>query len=126
MTGKKLLLFTFIQWIILALLKYWFFSYTIFSDPGIQEIVFWVLTGVVVTAMIRRFGVLSYLEVIFILFLWTIFNLLFDLLWLSPLTGVSMFGSMQYWIGVLILGISAFLFHKIRHIHVRHASHNKH
>lgn len=124
MTGKKLLLFTLIQWLILAVVKYCFFHYAIFSQAGIQQIVYWVVVGVVVTAMVRRFGVISFLEVLFIIFLWTVFNLLFDLLWLSPLVGSSMFGTLQYWVGVGALGISAFLFHKIRHIHKRHHAHH--
>lgn len=124
MTGKKLLLFTFIQWIIIAVIKYFFFNHSIFSEAGLQELVYWVILGVVATAVIRRFGILTYLEVVFIIFLWTIFNLLFDLLWVSPFIGTNSLASLQYWVGVGIVGICAFLFHKIRHIHRRHNAHH--
>ena len=126
MTGKKLLLFTFLQWITLALLKTWFFNYQIFSEDGVQRIVFWIFTGVITTAFVRRFGVLSFLEVLFVIFVWILFNLLFDLLWLSPFIKQSLFGGDQYWIGVLFLGLSAFLFHKFRHIAIRHGHHKHH
>jgi hypothetical protein len=119
MTPKKFLLLLFAQWLILALLKAWFFNSQIFGNPGLQQIVYWLLTAAIVAAMVRRFGHISFFEAFFLVFSWTLFDLLFDLLLLSPYTGVSIFSGMEYWWGIVILVASIMLFHKKRHIKIR-------
>ena len=126
MTPKKFLLLLFAQWLILTLLKAWFFHSQIFGNPGLQQIVFWLLTAVVAAALVRRFDHISFFEAFFVVFSWTVLDLLLDLLLLSPYTGLSIFSAPEYWWGFVIMIASILLFHKKRHIKVRHDLHAHH
>jgi len=126
MTPKKFLLLLFAQWIILALLKAWFFNSQIFGNPGFQQIVYWLLTAAIVAALIRRFSHISFLEAFFVVFAWTLFDLLLDLLLLTPFTGLSIFSGAEYWWGIVIMAASILLFHKKRHLKIRHDLHAHH
>lgn len=120
MNRKNFALFSFFQWIILAVIKYWFFTREIFSNPGWQSIALWVITGVIIAAIVRRFGIINYIEAFFLMFMWTAGNLLLDLALLSNYTGTSIFYKTDYWASFLILNIGIFVFHKKQHIAVRH------
>lgn len=126
MTGKKLLFFTFLQWVLLALIKVWFFKNQIFSNPGIQEIGFWILIFVIITALVRRFGHISFLEAFFIAVFWTLLNLFLDLLWVTPFTSTEIFFRRRYLSGAACLILAVMLFHKKRHIKIRHDLHAQH
>jgi hypothetical protein len=125
MTSKKLFSYFFAQYVILALLKLWFFNYTIFSNAGFQEIVFWIIVVITGAALVRRFGVINFFESFFIIFVWLVGDLLLDLLVTSRFTVTSIFATREYWTAVLLLALSVFLFHKKRHIQVRHELHAK-
>ncbi|MBI5530180.1 MAG: hypothetical protein HY918_01635 [Candidatus Doudnabacteria bacterium] len=126
MTIRKFLLFGFLQWLILTAVKLWFFNHQIFSNSGWQEIAYWVLTAAVVAALSRRFGVLNYLEAFFLATVWSLGDALMDLLITSIYTGLGIFYTRAYWFGFLFLALGIILFHKKRHIHVRHELHAKH
>jgi hypothetical protein len=120
MTPKKFLLLLFVQWLILALLKAWFFNTQIFSNPGFQQIVYWILTAVIIAALVRRFDYISFLEAFLVVFFWTLLDLLLDLVLLSPYIGLSIYSSAEYWWGLVIMIVSIMVFHKKRHIKIRH------
>lgn len=119
MTIKNLFLYSFLQWLFFSFLKLWFFKYEILSNAGWQNVLYWFLCAVITAAIIRRFGVINYLEAIFLIIVWILGNLFMDLLLLSAYIGLGIFSSVVYWIGHGILALSALLFHKKRHIHVR-------
>jgi hypothetical protein len=120
MTPKKFLLLLFVQWLVLALLKAWFFNSQIFSNPGFQHIVYWILTAVIIAALIRRFDHISFLEAFLVVFSWTLLDLLLDLVLLSPYTGLSIYSGAEYWWGIVIMIVSIMVLHKKRHIKIRH------
>lgn len=125
MTSKKLALYTLYQFVILALLKVWFFNTVIFSNAGIQQIVFWIIVIIIGAALVRRFEVINFFESFFIIFIWVVGDAFFDLLITSRFTGLSIFAGQEYWVGAFFLGLSVFLFHKKRHLQVRHELHAK-
>ncbi len=126
MNLKTLSLYSFLQWIILAFVKVWFFNSQIFSGPLLQSWVFWVITALVGAAVIRRFGVINYLEVFFILFAWVLGGAFLDLLITGNFTGLSIFTKPEYWISYIFLILSALIFHKKRHIQIRKELQAKH
>lgn len=126
MTPKRFLIVLFLQWLVLALLKAWFFGSQIFSNPGLQQITFWVLTVLIVAALVRRFEHVSFLEAFVVVCTWTLFDLLLDLIFLSPHTGLSIFSSGEYWWGLILMDISILTLHKKRHIKIRHDLHAHH
>ena len=119
MTIKNLFLYSFLQWVFFSLLKLWFFNYEILSNSGWQNILYWLLAAVIAAAMVRRFGVIYFLEAIFLIIVWTLGDLLLDLMLLSIYTGLGIFSKMEYWVGFFIFALAVLFFHKKRHIHVR-------
>jgi hypothetical protein len=126
MSIKNFFLITFWQWVAFTLLKVVFFKYEILSDPNWQKYLFWVLSAVVAAAMVRRLGVINYLEAFFLVLVWTLGNLFGDLLITAAFVGYGMLAHMEYWGGVIAMALAIVLFHKKRHIHVRHELHAKH
>jgi len=124
MTGKKFLFYFFLQWLALTLLKFWLFKYP-FADYGLQILIFWAAVGVVSVAIIRRFGVINYLEALFLMVAWSIGDLFLDLAILSNFTGTSIFYKTEYWASFLVLNVGVFVFHKKRHLQVRKMLHDR-
>ena len=119
MTPKKFLVIFFLQWLVLALLKAGFFKYQIFANAGLQQLVFWATTVVVTAALVRRFGPISFLEAFIAAVAWTLGDLFLDLIFVSLYAGLSIFSTVQYWAGILIMAVTIMVCHKKRHIHVR-------
>jgi len=118
-TAKKLLTLSFVFWLLLALLKVWFFNYVIFTNPGVQEIVFWVLVAILAAAMSRRFGIIHFVEAGVIIGVWCVTTVLVDLIITRAFTGTHIFSTAAYWYSYLMIGLSVLFFHKKRHIHLR-------
>lgn len=125
MVAKNFFLHTVLLLIILTVIKIWFFHYEIFSNSGIQQIVFWLLCAAVAASFVRRFGLISYFEAIFIIIVWTLGGLLLDLLVTGIFTGLSIFSKTEYWAAFALMACVIFVFHKKRHIHIRHELHAK-
>jgi len=126
MTIKNLFLYSFLQWLLFSLLKIWFFNYEILSNAGWQNILFWIFCAIIAAAVVRRFGIINYLEAMFLIIVWILGDLLLDLMILSIYTGLGIFSTVEYWVGFGILALSIFFFHKKRHIHVRKLLHHSH
>lgn len=126
MTIKKFIIFTILQWLLLVVLKVEFFKNQLLANKGLQEIVYWLLTAVVVSALVRRLGILNFLEAFFITFVWSILDLLLDLAITASFTGLDIFRQWQYWVGCGILILSVILFHKKRHVKLRQQMASKH
>jgi hypothetical protein len=124
MTGKKFLLYWFLYLVIFTSLKVWFFNYEIFSNFGVQEIVFWALSAVIGAALVRRLGIINYLESFFTMLVWILSGAFFDLLITAAIAGLGIFFQPAYWGGFISMSLAIFLFHKKRHIHVRHELHS--
>jgi hypothetical protein len=128
MTFKKIFLLAFILWAFLVLLKVWFFNHTIFENPGTQQIVFWIIVAIVTAALIRRLGVMHYIECFFVSGVWVFTTLLADLFITSQVTSYNIFSKVSYWVSFFVIAFSAFLFHKKRHVQIRkeQAAHHGH
>ena len=120
MSLKKFLFFLFLQLAAVTGLKIWFFASEIFANPGLQEIIFWLLMAVASVAIVRRLGVINYLEAIFTAVVWTLAGLFVDLIITTNYTGLTIFLSVKYWIGFGVMAVGMFMFHKKRHVHIRH------
>lgn len=120
MTLRRFLLFTLIQWVLLTLVKIYFFQVLRLQNINLQYIYYWIVTFGLGALLVRRLGIMNYLEGIFVASFWMLEGMLADLLITSLYTGLRIFGLWQFWVGYLFLGLSVFLFHKKRHIAVRH------
>lgn len=90
---------------------------------------FWFLAAAIGAAIVRRFGVLNYLEVFFIIIVWFLIDLFLDLVVTTSYTGYTIFSRADFWLVYLFLGLAVLFFHKKRHIQIRkelHASHSGH
>ena len=123
MSIRGFLVLSFVQGVIFIFLKVWFFNNEIFANPGTQQTVFWLITGVVTAALVRRLAYLNFLEAFFIMFAWTVGDIILDFFITNYFTGPSIFHTSEYWISLLVLNGSLFAFHKKRHIAVRHELH---
>ena len=123
MTGKKFLFYWFLDAALFVVLKICLFHYDIFSNFGLQQTIFWILSAVLGAALVRRFGVINYLESLFVIIVWTLSGIFLDLLITSAYTGLAIFYLPAYWAGFIAMDISILLTHKKRHIHVRHELH---
>jgi hypothetical protein len=126
MTPKKFLLIFILQWLFFTLLKSWFFENQIFANQGLQQVVFWSAIIIITAALVRRFGPITFLEAFILVVVWTLGDLLLDLIFTTPFTGMAIFYTSQYWFGLLVMDVSLLVLHKMRHIHVRHQMHAHH
>ena len=130
MTLKCLFFYSFVQWLALLLLKIWFFNNAVLANPGWQSILLWLLAAVVSTAVVRRFGIINYLEAIFIIIAWVLGDLFLDLVVTTRYVGMEIFSRIDFWAIYFILALAVFLLHKKRHVQVRkllqHSHHGHH
>jgi hypothetical protein len=125
MSPKKFYAYVLLQWLIFFVLKIWFFNYQIFSNPGVQSVVYWAIVAAVAAALVRRLGVINFLESFYTIFLWVVVGGFLDLIITSKFTGLGIFEQKDFLVGFGVLAASVFLFHKKRHLHIRHALHEK-
>ncbi len=71
-------------------------------------------------AAVRRLGIINYLESVFAAICWWLFALIFDFLITSAFAGLGMFRDIHLWVGYLVMMLAIFLFHKKRHVQLRH------
>jgi hypothetical protein len=129
MNVKKFFGFFFLQWLIFAFVKVWLLNGQIFSSTNIQNWVYYFIIAVVTVALFRRFGIITYIEAGFALVFYTFGTLFLDLVITSNYTSLSLFKSVTYWIGYVVMILAAMIFHKKRHVYLRrelHAQHHDH
>ena len=129
MTFRSFFFYSFLQWLLLAILKVAFFRNDFLGNAGLQNLLFLALTFMVVVACVRRLGVVNYLEAILIIFVWVVGNALGDLIITSIYTGIGIFSMWSLWVGYLVSALTIMLLHKKRHIEIRkeqHAHHHGH
>lgn len=119
MTVKKFFLITFFQWVLLTFLKLLYFKDLLLVQGAWASTVFILAIAIISIALVRRLGVLNFLEAIFVLFFWFLLDLFLDLILTNLFTGISIFFKWQLWIGYLVLMFCVFVFHKKHHIHLR-------
>lgn len=95
------------------------------TDVAIIRYGVWLVEVIVATACIRRLGTINYLESFMVMILWGIFMLVFDLIVLAVIFNVVIFSTLIYWVGMLLILLSWFLFHSKRHVEIRRQNKNK-
>ncbi len=123
MNTKNFLLIAFLQWVFFTALKICYFNYDIFTNGGVEAIAFWTATAIVAAAMVRRLGVINYMEAVFVMIVWSVGDAFSDLLITSLITGLDIFSDVSYWASLGVMNVVIFLVHKKRHIQVRHEFH---
>jgi hypothetical protein len=127
MTFKKVLLITFLEWLFLALAKIVYFQDTIFSG-GVSQYAYWGVILIITTFLVRRLGVLNFLEAGSIAVFWFLAFLFLDFILVSGYLGMGIFSQGAFWVGHMVMMFSVFFFHHKRHIQIRkqHQAHGHH
>lgn len=125
MTVRKFITISFLQWVVLFPLKIFYFKGS-FGEGIVAQVWYLAITAFIVLVLVRRIGVITYLEAIFLAIFWFLADLFLELLITASISGVGMFKSLALWLGYLVLMLTVFLFHKKRHIQVRKEQHAHH
>lgn len=125
MTRKKFFAIFLLQLIFLTVLKAVFFRNYDYQDFYAQFF-YGGITVIVAAALMRRFGYINLLEAIFVCAFWLLGDMAFDGLVTSHLVNVEIFTTTALWSGYICMILSGFIFHKKRHIYVRHQLAAKH
>lgn len=125
MTFKKVLLITFLEWLFLALAKIVYFQDIIFSG-GVSQYAYWGVILIITTFLVRRLGVLNFLEAGSIAVFWFLAFLFLDFILVSGYLGMGIFSQGAFWVGHMCMMFAVFFFHHKRHIQIRkeHAAHH--
>ena len=123
MNRKNFLLLFFIEWLLTALVKVWLLNNFVFANAGLQELFFWFLILIISAWVVKRFGIITFFEMGLIMFVWTVFGLFLDLIFTSKFTGLGIFFSRTLWAGYGVMLAAVFIFHKKKHLHMRHKLH---
>ncbi len=121
MTILSFIVGTLISEVIFVATKVLFFHY-LNPDNFFVRIVFILLLVVETIAIVRRMGIINYMESFFIIILWLITMMIVDIGITSFLIGRSFYGDIYYWIGNLAILLSVLFFHKAVHVEVRKAN----
>ncbi|MBL8030361.1 MAG: hypothetical protein JNN11_03875 [Candidatus Doudnabacteria bacterium] len=128
MNLSRFFLITFFQWLFLLLLRFFYFDGYL-GQGNFAFYLYFLLIAFVTLVLVRRFGVISYFEAIFVCIFWLGFDLFLDLIVTSAILGTGIFLRWELWIGYFVMLAVVFLLHKKRHIHIRkeqHAHHHGH
>lgn len=108
-----------------VVLKFIFF--TAFNYQDIYwEFLYWAACAVIAAALVRRLGVINFLEAIFAAGFWFVGDLFLDFFIILPLSGLSIFRTPALWGGYLTMVLFVFFMHKKRHVHLRKQLHGHH
>ncbi len=119
MTTGKFFTFSLLAVILTTAVKLFFLLYLNIDNYYIVYLM-WAAIGLITIACCRRLGVISYLEAVLVLVLWLIAEAFVDLLIISTITGPGVYSHLYLWISYVVMMVFVFLFHKKRHVEVRH------
>jgi hypothetical protein len=104
--------------LLLGLLKVIFFK---FLNPDLitLNLLFWLLIAVFSIGLVRRLGVINYLEAFLACGIWLLFVLLTDFLLTSFALGLKVFLNPKIWLGDLVMLLAIVASHKKRHVEIR-------
>lgn len=118
MTIGKLVVGTIVSEILFIFTKVIFINY-LNIDNFIVKLLYFVALIVVATAVIRRMGVINYIECFFTAIVWLFFMLLADLAITATLIGRDMYTHVYFWLSYLVPPLAIIFFHKALHVEVR-------
>ena len=120
MTFGKLLVGT-IAVTLLSVAVKTFFIRALNIDSQIMVYLMWLVLAVVTIAIVRRLGVLNYLEAFFVSAMWLVITSLVDLLILGTITQYEVYRQAYFTLTYVILIVAVIVFHKKAHVHIRRA-----
>lgn len=126
MSIKKFFTFFLIYTILFAAFKVVFFGNLDVAGSGIGAFVYLLLVAVLTAAVVRRLGVINFLEAVFVAFFWLVGAILLDLLIIIHIAGTNMLSERYFWFGYVVMVIFVLASHKKRHIHIRQEQHAAH
>ena len=118
MNIASLVIGTIVSEVLFVLTKVIFINY-LDIDNLVVKILFFVVLIMITTAVIRRMGVINYLECFFTAIVWLIIMILVDMAITSALIGREMYHHVYFWLSYLAVVLSVILFHKALHVEVR-------
>ena len=121
MTIASLLIGILSSQVIFVLLKVFFFRSLDLSNGLVITLLYFALV-IVTIAIVRRLGILNYIESIFLSVVWLIASLLVDVVITASIVGYDMYATWTYWLTLLTIVLSVLIFHKKQHVEVRKAN----
>ncbi len=118
MTIKKFFIVFLLQFLAFSALKVVF--YRSFDYTSIfWEFLYWAATVIITVVLVRRLGVINFLEAMFVAGFWLVFDFLLDFFITWPLSGTMIYATLALWAGYLFMVLFVFFLHQKRHIHIR-------
>ncbi len=118
MTIASLLIGTFASQVIFVLLKI-FFIRSLNLDSAVIMGLFFTALVVATIAIVRRMGILNYIESIFLAIVWLITSLIVDAAVTAQVVGYDIYKTWYFWMTYLAIILALMIFHKKLHVQVR-------
>ncbi len=104
--------------ILFVFAKLFFINY-LNIDSIVAQIGLWIVLMLIAIAVVRRMGVLNYLESILIVILWTVIGLFVDFVVTTAMTGRDVYKTWYFWISYILIIVAVMIFHKKVHVETR-------
>ncbi len=124
MTSGKLIGYGIALTLILTTVKLVFYRF-LNADSLIILLVVYLFQIVLTTALVRRLGIINYLESLVVIVFWLLFSLFYDIVAIGMGYGLEPYTQLRFWLMYPIMALSIFLFHKKRHVDIRKGGEGK-
>ncbi len=121
MTIGSLIAGTLVSQILFAVLKIFFIG-SLNIDNNLIWAAFFMALMIVTIAIVRRLGILNYVESFFLAAVWTIAALIVDYVVTVNFLTLDMYQTWTYWLTHIIIILTIIIFHKSIHVEVRKAN----
>lgn len=121
MTIASLLIGTFASQVLFVLIKIFFIG-SLDMDNGLIMAAYYTALVLVTIAVVRRMGILNYVESIFLVGVWFFTILIVDYVITASFIGWDIYKIWTYWLSILVILLSVMIFHKALHVQVRRAN----
>ena len=121
MTIASLLIGTFASQVLFVLIKIFFIG-SLDMDNGLIMAAYYAALVLVTIAVVRRMGILNYVESIFLVGVWFFTILIVDYVITASFIGWDIYKIWTYWLSLLVILLSVMIFHKALHVQVRRAN----
>ncbi len=115
MTLGKFFLISFIQLVVFTCVKLYFFQSASFGS-GWLTLIYWIVTGILAAALVRRMGVMNYLEAGVVSLTWLVLVLFLDYIITNRFLLAPIFGYGQVWVAYGIIVLTVFFFASLRNV----------
>lgn len=120
MTFAKLIMGTFAAMLLLTAIKIFFIRF-LNIDSQIMVYLMWLFLAVATIAIVRRLGVLNYLEAFFVTAILLITTAFTDVVTIGAMTDYDVYRQAYFLLTYVVLIVSVIVFHKKAHVHIRKA-----